>query len=201
MQLHPILYVADQYAERSFYELFGFACVYEGEEFPGFLAIRRGEAVFGLQRASPEQPAYARGLRWQFELETAGQVDEIIATCRGHGLEHEVATERGGDRFLTRLVSVTSPAGITVWFEGPNEAGHAGTQAETLLTGSRLEVGELPGAVEGGAVRAVDTEVDEPADAGQGLDPGAVGHIAGRWLGPEVEPGRLIGGRTGEFEH
>jgi hypothetical protein len=47
---------------------------------------------------------------------------EIIATCREHGLVHEVATERGGDRFLTRLVSVTSPSGITVWFEGPNEA-------------------------------------------------------------------------------
>jgi hypothetical protein len=52
MQLHPIMYVADQYAERSFYELFGFERVYEGEEFPGFLAIRLGEAVIGLQRAS-----------------------------------------------------------------------------------------------------------------------------------------------------
>ena len=45
MQLHPIMYVADQYAERSFYELFGFERVYEGEEFPGFLAIGHGEAI------------------------------------------------------------------------------------------------------------------------------------------------------------
>ena len=126
MQLHPIMYVADQYAERAFYELFGFERTYEGEEFPGFLAIRHGEAIIGLQRASPEQPAYRQGIRWQFELETAGQVDRIIATCREHGLVHEVATERGGYRFLTRLVSVTSPAGITVWFEGPNEADRAG---------------------------------------------------------------------------
>lgn len=120
------MYVADQYAERSFYELFGFERTYEGEEFPGFLAIRHGQAVIGLQRASPEQPAYTQGLRWQFELDTAHQVDEVIATCRQHDLEHEVATERGGDRFYTRLVSVTSPSGITVWFEGPNEAGSAG---------------------------------------------------------------------------
>jgi hypothetical protein len=126
MQLHPIMYVADQYAERSFYELFGFERAYEGEEFPGFLAIRHGEAIIGLQRASTEQPAYRQGLRWQFELETAEQVDDIIATCRQNGLVHKVATERGGDRFLTRLVSVTSPSGITVWFEGPNEADNAG---------------------------------------------------------------------------
>ena len=126
MELHPIMYVADQYAERAFYELFGFERVYEGDEFPGFLAIRHGEAIIGLQRASPEQPPYRQGLRWQFELDTAAQVDEIIATCRTHGLEREVATERGGDRFLRRLVSVKSPSGVTVWFEGANEADSAG---------------------------------------------------------------------------
>ena len=127
MQLHPIMYVADQHAERSFYELFGFERTYEGEEFPGFLALRHGEAIIGLQRASPGQPAYTQGIRWQFELNAASEVDEVIAICRQHGLQHEVVTERGGDRFLTRLVTVTSPAGITVWFEGPNEAENAGT--------------------------------------------------------------------------
>lgn len=126
MQLHPIMYVADQYAERSFYELFGFERVYEGDEFPGFLAVAHGEAIIGLQRASPEQPAYTEGLRWQFELDTADQIEEIIATCRTHGLEHNVITERGGDRFLRRLVKVKSPSGVTVWFEGANETDNAG---------------------------------------------------------------------------
>ena len=125
MQLHPIMYVTDQYAERRFYELLGFERVYEGDEFPGFLAIRHGEAIIGLQRASPGQPAYTQGLRWQFELDTADQVDEIIATCRRHGLEHDVALERGGDRFLRRLVTVMSPSGATIWFEGPDEADSA----------------------------------------------------------------------------
>ncbi len=126
MQLHPIMYVTDQYAERSFYELFGFERLYEGDELPGFLAIQHGEAIIGLQRASSEQPAYSKGLRWQFELDTADQVDEIIAICRDHGLEHEVVTEQGGDRFFRRLVAVRSPGGVTVWFEGANEAGSAG---------------------------------------------------------------------------
>jgi catechol 2,3-dioxygenase-like lactoylglutathione lyase family enzyme len=127
MQLHPIMYVADQYAERSFYELFGFERVYEGDEFPGFLAIRHGEAIIGLQQASPEQPAYTQGLRWQFELDSADQADEIIATCRAHHLKHEVHTERGGDRFARRLVAVEAPSGATVWFEGANEADSSGT--------------------------------------------------------------------------
>ena len=126
MQLHPIMYVADQYAERSFYELFGFERVYEGEEFPGFLALRHGEAVIGLQRASSGHPAYSQGLRWQFELDTADQLEQIITVCRAHGLEHEVVTERGGDRFVRRLVTVVSPGGVTVWFEGADEAGPGG---------------------------------------------------------------------------
>lgn len=114
MQLHPIMYVSDQHAERSFYELLRFQRVYEGDEFPGFLAIQHGDAIIGLQRASPEQPAYSHGLRWQFELDRADQVDDIIATCRTHGLEHDVVTEQGGDRFLRRIVAVQSPRGITV---------------------------------------------------------------------------------------
>jgi hypothetical protein len=122
MQLHPIMYVGDQYLERAFYELFGFERVYEGDEFPGFLAIQHGEAIIGIQRASAEQPAYAEGLRWQFELETADQVDDILAICGEQGLDHEVQVERGGDRFLRRIVAVRSPNGVTVWFEGANEA-------------------------------------------------------------------------------
>jgi hypothetical protein len=126
VQLHPIMYVSDQYAERSFYELFGFQRVYEGDEFPGFLAIRHGEAIIGLQRASPGEPAYSTGLRWQFELDGGDQADDIIAACRTHGLDYEVVTERGGDQFLRRIVVVQSPCGVTVWFEGANEARAAG---------------------------------------------------------------------------
>jgi hypothetical protein len=42
MQLHPIMYVGDQYAEREFYELFGFERHYEGEEFPAATASAVG---------------------------------------------------------------------------------------------------------------------------------------------------------------
>jgi catechol 2,3-dioxygenase-like lactoylglutathione lyase family enzyme len=122
MQLHPIMYVADQYAERDFYELFGFERIYEGDEFPGFLAIRHGEAVIGLQRASADSGSYSGGMRWQFELDEPSHIEEVIRACRAHRLHHEVVSERGGDRFARRIVRVVSPGGVTVWFEGTNEA-------------------------------------------------------------------------------
>jgi Glyoxalase/Bleomycin resistance protein/Dioxygenase superfamily len=122
MQLHPIIYVADQYAERDFYELFGFERHCEGDEFPGFLAIRHGPALIGLQQASDDHPPYTTGLRWQFELDSVDDIEAIISVCRAHEIEHQVIEEDGGVRFRSRSVTVRSPAGITVWFEGPNEA-------------------------------------------------------------------------------
>jgi hypothetical protein len=122
MQLHPVMYVADQYAERDFYELFGFERIYEGDEFPGFLAIQHGEAIIGLQRASEDNVSYSGGLRWQFELDQPNQIEEVIRVCREHELDYEVVRERGGDRFARQIVRVSSPGGVTVWFEGANEA-------------------------------------------------------------------------------
>jgi len=122
MELHPIMYVSDQYAERDFYELFGFKRVYEGDEFPGFLAIGHGSAVIGLQQASEDEPPYSGGLRWQFEVGSAAEMDAIIAVCRANELEHDVIVEEGGNRFRRRCATVRSPAGVVVWFEGPNEA-------------------------------------------------------------------------------
>lgn len=121
MELHPIMYVPDQYAERAFYELFGFEPVYEGDEFPGFLAIRNGSAVIGLQKASHDQPAYSTGLRWQFEVDSTDDLDEIIEICSAHQVEHHVIIEEAGDRFRRRCVTVRSPAGVVIWFEGPDE--------------------------------------------------------------------------------
>jgi hypothetical protein len=119
------MYVADQYAERSFYELFGFERVYEGDEFPGFLAIGNGgdhRAAASVTRTACLHAGSPLAVRARY----GRSGDEIIARCRAHGPEHEVVTERGGDRFLRRLVAVKSPSGVTVWFEGANEAGNAG---------------------------------------------------------------------------
>jgi hypothetical protein len=39
---NPILCVPNPYAERDFFSLFAFEMIYEGNESPGFLAIRCG---------------------------------------------------------------------------------------------------------------------------------------------------------------
>lgn len=116
--LHPILHVDDPHAERDFYALFGFTTSYEGPEFPNLLALTAGDATFGVSRQPGETPVPA-GFRWQF---TVDDVDAVLAVCREHDLPHELEVETGGDRFRTRIVKVTSPARMVVWFEGPNEA-------------------------------------------------------------------------------
>jgi hypothetical protein len=51
-----------------------------------------------------------------------GQIEDIIRVCRTHDLDHRVIDERGGDRFARRIVRVTSPGDVMVWFEGANES-------------------------------------------------------------------------------
>jgi hypothetical protein len=120
-EFHPILYVADPYAERDFFSLFGFETIYEGSEFPGFLAIRCGAAIFGLS-SNKDLPATGshEGVRWQLIVD---DVDEIASICIAAGLSCDVALEEGGTTYRSRIATVTSPNGVVVWFEGPNEIG------------------------------------------------------------------------------
>jgi catechol 2,3-dioxygenase-like lactoylglutathione lyase family enzyme len=118
---HPILYVADPHAERDFFGRFGFETVYEGDEFPGFLAVECGSVCFGLSGNKELPPTTAYDcVRWQLIVET---VDEIISVCTAAELPYEVIVEEGGTTHRSRIAKVTSPNGVVVWFEGPNELG------------------------------------------------------------------------------
>ena len=118
---HPILYVADPYAERDFFARFGFATAYEGDEFPDFLAVECGSVIFGLSGNKEDLPPIAHeGVRWQFRVD---DVDEVIAVCEAAALPYELVVETGGDTHRARIAKVTSPNGVSIWFEGPNEVG------------------------------------------------------------------------------
>ena len=118
---HPILYVADPDAERDFYTRFGFETIYEGEEFPGFIAVGRDTVRFGLSRnRDVSSPSSYEGVRWQLVVE---DVDEIVELCTAAGLTHELIVEERGETHRSRIAKVTSPNGVEVWFEGPNELG------------------------------------------------------------------------------
>jgi hypothetical protein len=118
-ELQPILYIPDPYAERDFFALFGFETIYEGSEFPGFLAIRCGTAIFGLSgnKELPQSGAH-EGVRWQLIVD---DVDDIAAVCAQADLTCNIIVEEGGTTHRARSAQVTSPNGVMVWFEGPNE--------------------------------------------------------------------------------
>lgn len=117
---HPILYVDDPKAERDFYLRFGFETAYEGEEFPDFIAVRAGVALFGLSsdRAVTTAGRYD-AVRWQLMVD---DVDDIIRICEAESLPFEIETEAPSPAHLVRIVKVRSPNRVQVWFEGPNEA-------------------------------------------------------------------------------
>jgi hypothetical protein len=117
--LHPILYVADPYTERDFFGRFGFETFYEGDEFPGFLAVKCGSVLFGLSGNKGQLPPAAyEGIRWQLRVD---DVEEIVETCAAAAIPCEVVVEEGGSAHRARIARVTSPNGVIVWFEGPNE--------------------------------------------------------------------------------
>lgn len=117
---HPILYVDDPRAERDFYLRFGFETAYEGDDFPDFIAVRAGAAVFGLSsnRSLPTVGTYD-AVRWQLNVD---DVEAIIGICEADRLPYELETEAPSPAHRARIVKVHSPNRVLVWFEGPNES-------------------------------------------------------------------------------
>jgi catechol 2,3-dioxygenase-like lactoylglutathione lyase family enzyme len=126
---HPILYVEDPAKERDFYTRFGFETAYEGDDFPGFIAVRCGAVLFGLSsnRALDGDAPYD-GVRWQLTVQDPA---EVMRVCDAEGWAYAVEVEAPSDAHRSRTVRVRSPNGVEVWFEGPNEAA-AEQQAASL---------------------------------------------------------------------
>ena len=59
-RLVPILYVRDLELEVDFYKGFGFEISYQGDEFPGFVGLRKDAIEFGLKERSDFDPMKAR---------------------------------------------------------------------------------------------------------------------------------------------
>ncbi len=77
-KLAPVLNVADVAAERAFYESLGLPVIYEGDEYPGFIAFGTGALDFGIQAAAgPNDPPSV--LTWQLGV---SDVDVAAELCR-----------------------------------------------------------------------------------------------------------------------
>ena len=80
-RLAPVLNVSDLAAERAFYESLGLPMIYEGDEYPDFIAFGTDAVHFGIQPAAQENDPPSV-LTWQI---TVSSVDEAAERCRAAG--------------------------------------------------------------------------------------------------------------------
>ena len=117
-KLHPVLNVTDPVGERRFYESLGLPVIYEGDEYPGFVAFGTEALDFGIQPAteSNDPPSV---LTWQLGV---NDVDVAADTCRGAGIAFSVEENNPAPGWRYRRLILRSPSGYRVALEGPNEA-------------------------------------------------------------------------------
>ncbi|MGI8681116.1 MAG: VOC family protein [Mycobacteriales bacterium] len=116
-KLAPVLNVADVAAERAFYESLGLPVIYEGDEYPGFIAFGTGALDFGIQAAAgPNDPPSV--LTWQLGV---SDVDVAAELCREAGLEFTTEQNDPAPGWSYRRLILRSPSGYRVALEGPRE--------------------------------------------------------------------------------
>jgi catechol 2,3-dioxygenase-like lactoylglutathione lyase family enzyme len=113
----PVLNVRDVAAERAFYESLGLPVVYEGSEYPDFIAFGTDSIHFGIQPASsPIDPPSV--LTWQLKV---SDIDAAIKVCRTAGIVFELEQNNPGPDWSYRRLLLTTPSGYRLALEGPNE--------------------------------------------------------------------------------
>ena len=117
-RLAPVLNVSDLAAERAFYEKLGLPVIYEGPEYPDFIAFGTDTVHFGIQQASaPNDPPSV--LTWQIAV---SDVDAAADRCREAGLDFELEQNDARRRLdLPRCLLLQTPSGYRLALEGPTE--------------------------------------------------------------------------------
>ncbi|MFF1820891.1 VOC family protein [Kribbella sp. NPDC058245] len=116
-RLAPVLNVSDLAAERAFYEKLGLPVIYEGTEYPDFIAFGTETIHFGIQRASRENDPPSV-LTWQIAV---SDVDAAAEVCRAAGLEFELEVNRPAPDWTYRRLLLRTPSGYRLALEGPTE--------------------------------------------------------------------------------
>ena len=117
-KLAPVLNVTDPAGERRFYESLGLPVIYEGDEYPGFVAFGTEALDFGIQPAtgSNDPPSV---LTWQIGV---SDVDVAADICRNAGIAFSMEENNPAAGWRYRRLILRSPSGYRVALEGPNEA-------------------------------------------------------------------------------
>ena len=116
-KLAPVLTVRDLASERRFYESLGLPVIYEGSEYPDFIAFGTDLVDFGIQQTHTDiDPSSV--LTWQIGV---ADIDVAIAVCDNEGLDYVLDVQRPQPDWVYRRLLLTSPSGYRVALEGPTE--------------------------------------------------------------------------------
>ena len=116
-RLAPVLNVRDLAAERSFYESLGLPVIYEGTEYPDFIAFGTDTVHFGIQAAAADNDPPSV-LTWQIAV---ADVDRAMERCRGAGISFELEGNDPAPGWSYRRLLIQTPSGYRLALEGPNE--------------------------------------------------------------------------------
>ncbi len=116
-RLAPVLNVSDLAAERAFYEKLGLPVIYEGEEYPDFIAFGTDTIHFGIQQAPVENDPPSV-LTWQIGV---SDIDAAADRCRFAGLEYELELNEPAPGWKYRRLLLQTPSGYRLALEGESE--------------------------------------------------------------------------------
>jgi catechol 2,3-dioxygenase-like lactoylglutathione lyase family enzyme len=116
-RLAPVLNVSDLAAERAFYEKLGLPVIYEGPEYPDFIAFGTDTIHFGIQQA-PAANDPPSVLTWQIAV---SDVDAAAERCRAAGLEFELEQNDPAPGWTYRRLLLRTPSGYRLALEGESE--------------------------------------------------------------------------------
>jgi catechol 2,3-dioxygenase-like lactoylglutathione lyase family enzyme len=116
-RLAPVLNVADLTAEREFYERLGFPVIYEGPEYPTFIAFGTDSIHFGIQQASVQNDPPSV-LTWQIAVT---DVDVAMERCRAAGVDFELEHNDPAPGWSYRRLILRTPSGFRLALEGASD--------------------------------------------------------------------------------
>ena len=107
VRLAPVLNVSDLTAERAFYEKLGLPVIYEGPEYPDFIAFGTGNAHFGIQRAEAanDPPAV---LTWQIRVT---DIERAMERCQSADISFELEHNEPAPGWTYRRLLIRTPPG------------------------------------------------------------------------------------------
>jgi catechol 2,3-dioxygenase-like lactoylglutathione lyase family enzyme len=116
-RLAPVLNVRDLTAERAFYERLGLPVIYEGDEYPDFIAFGTDTVHSGIQAASADNDPPSV-LTWQIAVT---DIDRAMERCRCAGISFELEQNDPAPGWSYRRLLVQTPSGYRLALEGPKE--------------------------------------------------------------------------------